>query len=61
MTSNSISLEHTAEDKRAGMTLGALWVFAQEALNHGIDPRTPIKVTTGWRMQIHKLEAGDRE
>jgi hypothetical protein len=60
MPDNSISLEHTAEDKRAGMTLGALWVFAQEALAHGIDPRTPVKVTTGWRMQIQKLEAGGR-
>ena len=61
MTDSSVSLEHTAEDKKTGMTLGALWVFAQEALNHGIDPREPIKVTTGWRMQIQKLEAGGRK
>jgi hypothetical protein len=60
MTEGSISLERTAEDKKAGMTLGALWQFAQEALNHGIDPRAPIKVTTGWRMQIQKLEAGGK-
>lgn len=53
-----ISLEHTAEDKKAGMTLGELWVFAQEALNQGIDAHEPVKVTTGWRLQIQKLEAG---
>ncbi|MBT8163058.1 MULTISPECIES: hypothetical protein [Arthrobacter] len=55
---SSIKIEHTAEDKKAGMTLGDLWTFAQDALNHNIDPRTPIKVTTGFRQQIQKLEAG---
>lgn len=60
MSGNAITLVRNAEDKKIGMTVADLWVFAQEALNHGIDPREPIKVTTGWRMQIQKLEAGGR-
>lgn len=55
---NTIRLERTAQDKKTGMTVGDLWAFSQDALNLGIDPREPIKVTTGWRQQIIKLEAG---
>jgi hypothetical protein len=58
MTENAIRIERTAQDKKTGMTVGDLWAYAQDALTLGIDPRTPVKVTTGWRMQIQKLEAG---
>lgn len=58
MTANAITLVRNAEDKKTGMTVGDLWAFSQDALNLGIDPREPIKVTTGWRLQIIKLEAG---
>ncbi|UKA59175.1 hypothetical protein [Arthrobacter sp. FW306-2-2C-D06B] len=56
--SNQIKIERVAEDKKAGMTLGDVFAFAQDALNHNIDPRTPVKVTAGFRQQIQKLEAG---
>lgn len=58
MTENAIRIERSAEDKKTGMTVADLWAFSQDALNLGIDPREPIKVTTGWRLQIIKLEAG---
>ena len=58
MSGNAITLVRNAEDKKTGMTVGDLWAFSQDALNLGIDPREPIKVTTGWRLQIIKLEAG---
>jgi hypothetical protein len=60
MSGNAITLVRNADDKKVGMTVGDLWAFAQDALNLGIDPREPIKVTTGWRQQIWKLEAGGR-
>jgi len=46
MTENAITLVRKAEDKKTGMTVGDLWAFSQDALNLGIDPREPIKVTT---------------
>ncbi|MEV8149937.1 hypothetical protein AB0O52_17550 [Arthrobacter sp. NPDC080073] len=55
---SNIKIEHAADDKKTGMTVGDVFAFAQNALNHDIDPRTPVKVTTGFRMQIQKLEAG---
>ncbi|WP_028265921.1 hypothetical protein [Arthrobacter sp. MA-N2] len=55
---SNIKIEHAADDKKAGMTVGDVFAFAQNALNHDIDPRTPVRVTTGFRMQIQKLEAG---
>ncbi|MGM7776117.1 hypothetical protein ACSVHC_08875 [Arthrobacter sp. KNU-44] len=55
---SNIKIEHAADDKKIGMTVGDVFAFAQNALNHNIDPRTPVKVTTGFRMQIQKLEAG---
>ncbi|MCZ9884134.1 hypothetical protein [Arthrobacter sp. B2a2-09] len=55
---SNIKIEHAADDKKIGMTVGDVFAFAQNALNHDIDPRTPVKVTTGFRMQIQKLEAG---
>lgn len=58
MTANAIKIERVAEEKKAGMTLGDVFAFAQDALNHNIDPRTPVKVVTGFRQQIQKLEAG---
>jgi hypothetical protein len=61
MSGNAITLVRNTEDKKVGMTVGDLWAFTQDALNLGIDPREPIKVTTGWRQQIWKLEAGGRE
>jgi hypothetical protein len=58
MSENNIKVERAAADKKTGMTVGDVFAFAQNALNHNIDPRTPVKVTTGFRMQIQKLEAG---
>ena len=55
---SNIKIEHAADDKKTGMTVGDVSAFAQNALNHNIDPRTPVKVTTGFRQQIQKLEAG---
>ena len=58
MSGNAITLVRNAEDKKTGMTLGDIWAFGQDALNLGIDPREPVQVTTGWRLQIIKLKAG---
>lgn len=58
MSDNTIRVERIAADKKTGMTVADLYAFAQHALALDVDPRTPIKVTTGWRMQIQKLEAG---
>ena len=60
MSENAITLVRNTEDKKTGMTVGDLWAYAQDALALGIDPRTPIKVTTGFRMQIQKLETGGK-
>lgn len=58
MSDNAIRLVREADDKKTGMTVGDIWAFTQDALNLNIDPRAPIKVTTGWRQQIWRLEAG---
>ena len=50
--SDQINVGRRAEDPKAGMTVGELYAFAQTALACDIDPRTPVKITAGWRQQI---------
>lgn len=50
--SDQVNIGRRAEDPKTGMTLGELYAFAQSALEHDIDPRTPIRITVGWRAQI---------
>ncbi|WP_311209372.1 MULTISPECIES: hypothetical protein [unclassified Aeromicrobium] len=45
------------EDKKRGMTLGEVAHWVERAQEAGIAPDTPVGVVTGWRGQIHKLEA----
>lgn len=46
-----------ADDRKAGMTLGELYAFTQEAIGQGIDPRTPVTAVMGWRQQIRTISA----
>lgn len=46
-----------AEDKKAGMTLLELQDFVNEAIRANADPLKPVKVTTGFRLQIQTLTA----
>lgn len=50
--SDLVNVQRKADDPKAGMTLGELYAFAQTALAYDIDPRTPVKITAGWRQQI---------
>jgi len=50
--SDQVNVQRKADDPKAGMTVGELYAFAQTALAYDIDPRTPVKITTGWRQQI---------
>lgn len=52
---DQVNVGRRAEDPKAGMTLGELYAFAQSALEHDIDPRTPIRITAGWRSQIQVI------
>ena len=47
-----LNVANRAQDPKAGMTVGELYQFAQTCLEHNIDPRTPVKITNGWRQQI---------
>lgn len=57
---NQVNVQRKAEDPKAGMTVGELYAFAQAALSHDIDPRTPVKITAGWRQQIQAITTGAR-
>jgi hypothetical protein len=60
MTEQQVTIGRVAEDKKTGMTLGDVWAFAQNALEHNIDPRTPVKVAVGFRSQIQRIETGGK-
>lgn len=53
----SLSISRKAEDPRAGMTLGELFALWQDTDHLNIDPRTPVKVSIGWRGQIQVISA----
>lgn len=53
--SDQVNVQRKADNPKAGMTVGELYAFAQAALAHDIDPRTPVKITTGWRQQIQTI------
>lgn len=56
--------QHTttrAEDRRAGLTLGELFQFAQAALNAGTDPRRPVKASVGFSAQITAITTDRRQ
>ncbi|UUG70046.1 hypothetical protein SEA_ZUCKER_87 [Arthrobacter phage Zucker] len=55
MTEQQIQVQRKAEDPKAGMTVGELYAFAQAALAYDIDPRTPVRITAGWRQQIQVI------
>jgi len=52
MSGHLIEVQRKAEDPKTGMTVGELYAFAQAALAYDIDPRTPVRITAGWRQQI---------
>jgi len=58
--SDQVNIQRKAEDPKAGMTVGELYAFAQAALAYDIDPRTPVKITAGWRQQIQIITTRGR-
>lgn len=54
---NGVEVTNVAQTKD-GMTLGDMMQFIQEADRIGIDPRTVLKIRTGWRSQIMRIRAG---
>jgi hypothetical protein len=53
--SDQINVQRRADDPKGGMTVGELYAFAQAALAYDVDPRTPVRITTGWRQQIQTI------
>lgn len=53
--SDQINVQRKADNPKAGMTVGELYAFAQAALAYDVDPRTPVKITVGWRQQIQTI------
>lgn len=50
-----IVISRAAADKE-GLTLADVYAFADGALGQGIDPRTPVRVRTGFRAQLTRVE-----
>lgn len=53
-TRHTITAE--AADPRAGMTLEEVMQFLVKAGEAGIPRSAPVKVNTGWRSQVRKIE-----
>ncbi|PMQ21605.1 hypothetical protein CIK84_08775 [Glutamicibacter arilaitensis] len=45
---------------RAGLTLGDLLQFAQQAIDAGADPREVVRVMVGWKGQALAITTGPR-
>lgn len=50
------SVTAVADDRKAGLTLGQVAAWVQDAYRAEIEPDAPVKVATGWRSQIVRLE-----
>ncbi|WP_159702432.1 hypothetical protein [Arthrobacter sp. 18067] len=49
-----------ATDNKAGMTLGDLMQFVQEAEAAGVDPRETVLVRVGFTAQIKRITVGGK-
>ena len=58
MTTKSVTLH--AADPKAGVTLGELAQFCQEAMRLDLPPDTPVRVVMGWGAQIQRIGTGVR-
>lgn len=54
--SNLIEVTHKASS-RAGLSLADMNQFVQECEKSGIDPRSTLKVTVGWKQQLLSVAA----
>ena len=54
--SNLIEVTHMASS-RAGLSLADVNQFVQECEQSGIDPRSTLKVTVGWKQQLMSVAA----
>ena len=58
--SNQLGFTRRADNPKTGLTIGELYAFIQETEALNLDPRTPIKVSIGWRQQVQTITAGER-
>lgn len=50
-----------AAQTKAGMTIADLVQFVQDCERMGLDPRTVVKIRTGWKQQILRIRGGGTE
>lgn len=59
MSSAETVTTYRAQD-RAGLTLGDVLQFAQQAIDAGTDPREVVRVKVGWKAQAIAITTGPR-